>query len=110
MSDIQQTAFAMQRLVYFISTVANSTLLSNNTGAVTTMESNCHFCWVRPNITTGVRKQESKVEWRQTRPLVGEGAPQRQHSNVQTEYDIWSRVPEWTWHHDILTDWSSVVT
>jgi hypothetical protein len=34
---------------------------------------------------------------RQTRPLVGEGAPQRQHSNVQTEYKIWSRVPGWTW-------------
>jgi hypothetical protein len=28
------------------------------------------------------------------RPLVREGAPQRQHSNVQTEYNIGSRVPE----------------
>jgi hypothetical protein len=47
---------------------------------------------------------------RQTRPLVREGAPQRQHSNFQTENTIWSQVPEWTWHHDILTDWPSVVT
>jgi hypothetical protein len=47
---------------------------------------------------------------RQTRPLVREGASQRQHSNFQTEYNIWSRVPEWTWHQDILTDWPSVVT
>jgi hypothetical protein len=47
---------------------------------------------------------------RQTRLLVREGAPQRQHSNFQTEYNTWSRVPEWTWHHDILTDWPSVVT
>jgi hypothetical protein len=51
---------------------------------------------------------------RQTRPLVREGSPQRQHSNFQTEYNIWSRVPEWTWFHDILTDWltdwPSVVT
>jgi hypothetical protein len=45
---------------------------------------------------------------RQTRPLVREGTPQRQHSNFQTEYNIWSQVPEWTWHHDILTDWPTV--
>jgi hypothetical protein len=31
---------------------------------------------------------------RQARPLVREGAPQRQRSNVQTEYNIWLRVPE----------------
>jgi hypothetical protein len=64
----------MQRLVDFISMVTNSTLLHknteenstqlrnntgasstllrNNTRAVTTMETNCDFCWVRPNITT----------------------------------------------------------
>jgi hypothetical protein len=47
---------------------------------------------------------------RQTRSLVREGATQRQHSNFQTEYNIWLRVPEWTWHQDILTDWPSVVT
>jgi hypothetical protein len=42
----------MQRLVDFISIVTNSTLLRNNTRAVTTMERNGDFCWVRPNITT----------------------------------------------------------
>jgi hypothetical protein len=40
---------------------------------------------------------------RQTRPLVREGAPQRQHSNFQTESNIWSQVPELTRHQDILT-------
>jgi hypothetical protein len=39
-----------------------------------------------------------------------EGAPQRQQSNFQTENNIWSHVPEWTWHQDVLTDWPSVVT
>jgi hypothetical protein len=29
---------------------------------------------------------------RQTRPLVKKGAPQRQHSNFQTENNIWSQV------------------
>jgi hypothetical protein len=29
---------------------------------------------------------------RQTRPLVREGAPQRQHSNFQTENNIWTQV------------------
>jgi hypothetical protein len=47
---------------------------------------------------------------RQTRPLVRDCAPQRQHSNLQTENNIWSQVLEWMWHQDILTDWSSVVT
>jgi hypothetical protein len=47
---------------------------------------------------------------RQTRPLVREGAPQIQQSNFQTENNIWSQFPEWTWHQDILTDWPSVVT
>jgi hypothetical protein len=47
---------------------------------------------------------------RQIWPLIREGAPQRQYSNFQTENNIWSQVPEWTWHQDILTDWPSVVT
>jgi hypothetical protein len=46
---------------------------------------------------------------RHTRPLVREGAPQRQHSNFQTE-NIWLQVPVCTGHQDILTDWQSVVT
>jgi hypothetical protein len=40
MSDIQQMSVAMQRLTDFISTVTNSTLLRNNTGAITTRGSN----------------------------------------------------------------------
>jgi hypothetical protein len=47
---------------------------------------------------------------RQTRPLVREGPLHRQHSNFQTENNIWSQVPEWNRHQDIATDWSSVVT
>jgi hypothetical protein len=43
-----------------------------------------------------------------TRPLVREGAPQRQDSNFQAESNIWSQVPEWTRHQDILTDWLAV--
>jgi hypothetical protein len=53
MSDNQQMTIAMQRLADFISMVTNRTLLRNNTRAVTTMERNCDFCWVRLNITTG---------------------------------------------------------
>jgi hypothetical protein len=40
---------------------------------------------------------------RQTRPLLREDAPQRQHSNFHKENNIWSRVPEWTWHWHRLT-------
>jgi hypothetical protein len=42
---------------------------------------------------------------RQTQTLIRESTPQRQHSNFQTEYNIWSRVPEWTYW---LTDWLTV--
>jgi hypothetical protein len=63
MSDIRQMSIAMQRPVDLISMVTNDVLLRNNTGAnntllckntraVTTMERNCDFCWVHPNITT----------------------------------------------------------
>jgi hypothetical protein len=55
--------------------------------------------------------QWTKYCWqRLTGPLVREGTPQRQHSKFQTENNIWSQVPEWTWHQDWLTDWPSVVT
>jgi hypothetical protein len=37
-------------------------------------------------------------------PLVREDAPQKQHSNFETENNIWLQGPEWTWHQDILTD------
>jgi hypothetical protein len=43
------------------------------------------------------------------RPLVREGALQRQDSNIQkinlqTGSNIWSQVPEWARYQDILTD------
>jgi hypothetical protein len=41
---------------------------------------------------------------RQTRPLVRKGARQRQHSNFQTESNIWSQVSGWNRHQDILTE------
>jgi hypothetical protein len=40
---------------------------------------------------------------RQTRPLVREGAQQRQHSEIQT-INIWSQVPKRARRQDILTD------
>jgi hypothetical protein len=40
---------------------------------------------------------------RQTRPLVREGAQQRQHSKIQT-INIWSQVPRWARRQDILTN------
>jgi type II secretory ATPase GspE/PulE/Tfp pilus assembly ATPase PilB-like protein len=52
LSDIRQMSVAMQRLVDLISMGTSSTLLRNNTRAVTTMERNCDFCCVGPNITT----------------------------------------------------------
>jgi hypothetical protein len=42
-----------------------------------------------------------------TSHLVREGAPQRQDSNLRTESNIWSQVPEWARHLDILTDCQS---
>jgi hypothetical protein len=40
---------------------------------------------------------------RQTRPIVREGAKQRQHSEIQT-INIWSQVPEWARYLDVMTD------
>jgi hypothetical protein len=40
---------------------------------------------------------------RQTRPLVREGAQQRQHSEIQT-ISIWSQVRRWSRRQDILID------
>jgi hypothetical protein len=40
----------------------------------------------------------------QTRALVREGAPQKEDRRFSTGSNIWSQVPEWTRHQDILTD------
>jgi hypothetical protein len=40
----------------------------------------------------------------QTHHLVRKGAPWRQDSNFQIESNIWSQIPEWARHQDILTD------
>jgi hypothetical protein len=40
----------------------------------------------------------------QTRPLVKEGAPQKQGDKFQTGSNIWSQVPEWARYQDILAD------
>jgi hypothetical protein len=44
----------------------------------------------------------------QTRPLVREGAPQKQHRNCQTVINILSWVPDGARHLDLLTDWLTV--
>jgi hypothetical protein len=41
----------------------------------------------------------------QTRPLVREGAPQKQDRNCLTVINIWSWAPDGAWHQDLLTDW-----
>jgi hypothetical protein len=56
MSDIRQMSVAMQRLVDFISMVTNSTLLRNNTGAVTTLERKFDFSWEAVMLTGGLRR------------------------------------------------------
>jgi hypothetical protein len=46
---------------------------------------------------------------RQTRPLVREGAPQKQDRNCQIVIDnIWSWVPDGARHQDLVTDWPSI--
>jgi hypothetical protein len=46
--------------------------------------------------------------YRQTRPHVREGAPQKQDRNCQTVINIWSWAPDGAQHQDLLTDWPSV--
>jgi hypothetical protein len=51
--------------------------------------------------------QQTENYKRQTRPLVREGAPQRQElseNNLWAESNIWSQVSEWARYLDILTD------
>jgi hypothetical protein len=45
---------------------------------------------------------------RQTRPLVREGAPQKQDCNCQTVINIWSWAPDGARYQDLLTDRPSV--
>jgi hypothetical protein len=46
----------------------------------------------------------SSIYKRQTRPLVREGAPQKQDRNCQTVINIWSWAPDGARHQDLLTD------
>jgi hypothetical protein len=48
---------------------------------------------------------DSDCDKRQTRPLVREGAPQRQDRDCQTEINILLWAPEGARHQDWLTDW-----
>jgi hypothetical protein len=50
----------------------------------------------------------SSIYKRQTRPLVREGAPQKQDRKYQTVKNIWSWAPDGARHQDLLTDWPSV--
>jgi hypothetical protein len=45
---------------------------------------------------------------RQTRPLVREGAHQKQDRNCQTVIYMWSWAPNGARHQDLLTDWLTV--
>jgi hypothetical protein len=46
----------------------------------------------------------SSIYKRQTRPLVREGAPQKQDRNFLTVINIWSWAPDGARHQDLLTD------
>jgi hypothetical protein len=50
---------------------------------------------------------KTDTSW-QTRSLVREGAPNRQNSNFEGKKNSGQMSKIWTWHQDILTDWSSV--
>jgi hypothetical protein len=56
---------------------------------------------------TALEKASSMCK-RQTRPLVGEGARQKQDRNCQTVLNIWSWAPHGARHEDLVTDWPSV--
>jgi hypothetical protein len=62
----------------------------------------------------GTRARE-RLRWqgpaayiKDTRPLVREGAPQKQDRNCQIVIDIWSWAPHGARHQDLLTEWPSV--
>jgi hypothetical protein len=68
--------------------------------------------WSRVPRDSDLRKtalaRANSIYKRQTRPLVREGAPQKQHRNCQTVINIWSWTPDGARHQDLLTDWQSV--
>jgi hypothetical protein len=55
-----------------------------------------------PRKTTLART--SSINKRQTRPLVREGAPQKQDRNCQRVTNIWSWAPDGARHQDLLVD------
>jgi hypothetical protein len=50
---------------------------------------------------------DGSIYKRQIRPLVREGAPQKQDRNCQTVINIWSCAPDGARHQDLLTDCQS---
>jgi hypothetical protein len=60
-----------------------------------------------PRKTTLARA--SSIYKGQTRPLVREGALQKQDRNCQRVINIWSWAPDGARHQDLLIDWPSVV-
>jgi hypothetical protein len=50
----------------------------------------------------------SSISKRQTRPLVREGAPQKQDRNYQKVINIWSWAPHAARHQVLLTGWPSI--
>jgi hypothetical protein len=56
---------------------------------------------------TALARASSIYKW-QTRPLVREGAPQKQDRNCQRVINIWSWGSDGARHQDLLTDWPSV--
>jgi hypothetical protein len=51
-----------------------------------------------------ITADDDSDKW-QTRPLVREGALQRQDSNCETVTNIWSWAPNGARHQNRLTDW-----
>jgi hypothetical protein len=56
---------------------------------------------------TTLARTSSIYKW-QTRPLVREGAPQKEDRNCQTIINIWSWAPDGARHEDLLIDRPSV--
>jgi hypothetical protein len=50
----------------------------------------------------------SSIYIRQTRPLVREGAAEKQDPSCQRVINIWPWAPDGARHHDLLIDWPSV--